>query len=112
MNELYKIEEGQLIIAKNIIEAIKGFEKEKKEIEEQEKQLREKLLEAMEKYGQDKWISPDGSLRVAYTPENEVSTFDTNKFKEEHQDLYWEYLKTSKRKPSIRITIKEESNEN
>lgn len=105
--ELYKIEEGQLIIANKIIEAIKGFENEKKEIEEQEKKLREKLLEAMEKYGQDKWSSPDGTLNVSYTPENEVSTFDTKKFKEEHSDLYFEYLKTSTRKASIRITIKD-----
>ena len=66
----------------------------------------------MEKYGQDKWISPDESLKIAYTPENEVSTFDTTRFKEDHNDLYFEYQKTSKRKASIRITVKEEENEN
>lgn len=111
MNELYKIEEGQLIIASKIIDAIKNFEKEKKEIEEQEKKLREKLLEAMEKYGQDKWVSPDESLKIAYTPENEVSTFDTTKFKEDHNDLYFKYQKISKRKSSIRITVKDDKNE-
>ena len=109
MNELYKIEEGQLIIATKIISAIKSFEKEKKEIEEQEKQLREKLLEAMEKYGQDKWTSPDGSLIISYTPENEVSTFDSKKLKEDDIDIYFKYLKTSKRKASIRMTIKDEN---
>ena len=108
MNELYKIEEGQLIIAKNIIEAIKNCEKQKKEAEELEKNLREKLLEAMEKYGQDKWVSPDETLKITYTPENEVSTFDTTRFKAEHQDLYFEYQKTSPRKASIRITVKDE----
>lgn len=107
-NELYKIEEGSLIIAKNIIEAIKNFEKEKKEIEEQEQKLRDKLLEAMEKYGHDKWTSPDGTLMVSYTPENEYTTFDSKKFKEENLDLYFKYLKTSTRKASIRMTIKDE----
>lgn len=108
--ELYKIEEGQLIIAKRIIEAIKEFEIEKKTIEEQEKQLREKLLEAMEKYGKDKWESPDGSLKVSYTPENESMIFDTARFKKDYLDLYSDYLKPSKRKASIRMTIKDEVN--
>ena len=106
-NELYKIEEGQLIIATKIVEAIKSFEKEKKEIEEQEQKLRDKLLEAMEKYGQDKWTSPDGTLIVSYTPENEVTTFDSKKLKEEDIDTYFKYLKTGSRKASIRITVKE-----
>lgn len=109
-NKLYKIEEGQLIIAKNIIESIKSFEKEKKEIEELEKKLKEKLLEAMENNGIDKWVSPDDTLKIAYTPENEISTFDTASFKKDHLDLYVNYLKTSPRKASIRITIKDEIN--
>lgn len=107
-NELYRIEDDTLIIAKNIIDAIKDFEKEKKEIEEQEQKLREKLLEAMEKYGHDKWVSPDGTLTVTYTPENEVTTFDSKKFKEDDFDTYFKYLKTSTRKASIRMTIKED----
>ena len=107
-NELYRIEDDTLIIAKNIIDAIKNFEKEKKEIEEQEQKLREKLLEAMEKYGHDKWVSPDGTLMVSYTPENEYTTFDSKKLKEDDFDTYFKYLKTSTKKASIRMTIKED----
>ena len=105
--ELIRLEEGTLVIAKNMINAIKNFELEKKEIEKQEDKLKEKLIEAMRKYNKTKWESPDGSLKISYTPASEMTRFDSKRFEEEHKDLYWEYLKTSKRKESIRITVKD-----
>lgn len=105
--ELIRLEEDTLVVAKSMIDAIKNFELEKKEIEKQEDKLKEKLIEAMKKYNKVKWESPDGSLKISYTPETETTRFDTKRFEEEHRDLYWEYLKTSKRKGSIRITVKD-----
>lgn len=109
--ELIRLEEGTLIVAEQVINAIKNFESEKKQIEEQEKLLREKLAKAMNKYNKTSWESPDGSLKVSYTPESETTRFDTKKFKEEHLDMYYDYQVPSKRKESIRITIRDEKEE-
>lgn len=103
--ELIRLEEGTLIVPEQIVNAIKNFELEKKRIEEQEGILRDKLAKAMSKYDKTKWESPDGSLKISYTPETEATRFDTKRFKEEHLDMYYDYQTTSKRKESIRITI-------
>ena len=107
MKEIYKFEENELIRAEKIIEGIKSLETKKKLIEEKQKSMREALLEAMAKYGKDKWESPDGTLKVAYTPPVNATTFDTKRFEKEHHDLYVDYLKDTPRKASIRITVKE-----
>ena len=106
--ELIRVEENTLIVAEKVVEQFKEFENQKKIIEYREKKLKESLLEAMEKYQKDKWESPDGSLKVSYIPENESMIFDTARFKKEHLDLYSDYLKPSKRKASLRVTIKDE----
>jgi len=103
--DLIRLEEDTLVVAKQVVDAIKNFELEKKQIEEQEKLLRDKLMTAMEKYNKTNWESPDGTLKVSYTPENETTRFDTKRFKEENLDMYFNYLTTSKRKASIRITV-------
>jgi hypothetical protein len=107
MNELYKFEENELIIAEKVIEGIKDLERKKKLIEDRQKNMKQQLLEAMEKYSKDKWESPDGTLKVSYTSPSEVCTFDSNRFEKEHHDLYVQYLKYSPRKSSLRITVKD-----
>lgn len=109
MNELYRFEENELIIPEKIIEGIKDLERKKKLIENKQKSMRESLLEAMEKYGKNKWESPDGTLKVSYTPAVKMDRFDSDKFAEEHHDLYLEYLKEVPRKASLRITIGEKN---
>lgn len=107
MGELIKVEEKQMIVAEEVISGIKNFEMQKKLIDYREQKLKDALIKAMRENNIKKWTSPDGTLSVSYTPETESTRFDSKRFEEEHQDLYWEYLKTSKRKESIRITIKD-----
>lgn len=45
-------------------------------------------------------------VKVAFTPATTSMTFDSTKFKAEHQDLYDQYQKESVRKESLRITLK------
>lgn len=114
MGELKKpirVEENQLIVAEEITNSIKNFEMQKKLIDYREQKLKDALIEVMREYNFKKWTSPDGTLSISYTPETEATRFDSKKFEEEHRDLYWEYLKTSKRKESIRITIKDDVEE-
>lgn len=107
MGELIKVEEEQLIIAKDFIEQVKEFERQKKIIEYREQKLKDELCEAMAKHNIKKWESPDGTFSVSYTPEIETTRFDTKKFEKEHLDMYFEYLTPMKRKASIRMTIKD-----
>lgn len=108
MNELIKVEENQLIVAEKAIEQIKDFERKKKLIEEKEKEFKDELLKAMEEHNIKSWEAPDKSLQITYVPENLRMTFDSTKFKQEHQDMYFEYQKESITKPSIRMTIRGE----
>lgn len=108
MNELIKVEENQLIVAEKAIEQIKDFERKKKLIEEKEKEFKDELLKAMEEYNIKSWEAPDKSLQITYVGENIRMTFDSARFKQEHQDMYFEYQKESITKPSIRMTIRGE----
>ena len=108
MNELIKFEENQMIVAEKAIEQIKDFERKKKLIEDKEKEFKEQLLKAMEEHGIKTWESPDKSLQVTYVGENIRMSFDSARFKEEHQAMYFEYQKESITKPSIRMTIRGE----
>lgn len=105
-NELIKVEEGQLIIAQNSIEKIKELETKKKQIEEIQKQYKEKLLEIMESNNITSFESNDKTLKITCTPSGTTNIFDTKRFIEEQHDLYLKYLKDSTRKGSIRITVR------
>lgn len=108
MNELIKVEEGQLIIAQNSIEKLKELETKKKQIEDIQKQYKDKLLEIMENNDIKSFESKDKTLKISCTPSSITNTFDTKRFMKEHHDLYLEYLKDSPRKGSIRITVRGE----
>ena len=63
------------------------------------------LCALMEQYNVKQYSSLHLQL-TRVTPKPRV-TFDSKKFKEEHEDLYNEYIRTSEVKPSVRITIKD-----
>ena len=106
MNELIRVEEGQLIISQNSIDKIKELERKKKQIEDIQKQYKEQLLEIMESNKITSFESKDKTLKISCTPASVTTTFDTKRFMEEHHDLYVDYLKDTQRKGSIRITIR------
>ena len=56
MNEIVKVEEGKVVVAEEIINKIIEFNKSKKEMEYQEKLLKEGLMEAMNEVGITKFI--------------------------------------------------------
>lgn len=74
----------------------------KKEIEEQVKTFSERMKGEMEKAGVKKWETEN--MRLTYIDPTTKETFDSKRFKEEHPEDYREYIKTTKVKPSIRIT--------
>lgn len=103
MEELVKIENGEITVAEEIVNKIIEFNKAKKEMEYQEKLLKDGLFEAMNELGIKKFIInglsatvKDGSLRT---------TVDTKRLKDELPDIYHEYSKTSEVKPSLIISV-------
>jgi predicted phage-related endonuclease len=103
MNEIVTIENNEIKVAQEIVSKIVEFNKAKKEMEYQEKLLKDGLMKAMEEVGVKKFIIDglsatikDGSIRT---------TVDSKRLKEECPEIYEAYSKTSEVKPSLILTI-------
>lgn len=103
MNEIVTIENNEIKVAQEIVSKIVEFNKAKKEMEYQEKLLKDGLMKAMEEVGVKKFIIDglsatikDGSIRA---------TVDSKRLKEECPEIYEAYSKTSEVKPSLILTI-------
>ena len=98
---------GQQLLVKeqyDVIVAIQNLERQKKDIEAQEKLMRDKLLKACEEYGV---LGFDNELMsVTYIPETTRDSLDTTALKRDYPELVPLYTKTSKVKASLRIKVK------
>lgn len=108
MNELMRIEEGQLIVAQEVINQICEFENAKKQIEEAEKKLKLKLEELMST-GEcgSSFESNDKRLKITYTPESKTYRLNQDKLQHDYPDIFSQYYEQQVRKGSIRITVRE-----
>lgn len=104
--ELIKIEENGLTygLDKNISEKIAEYERQLKNLKEQEDNLKLAILNEMEEKKLLKVETDD--LSITYIAPTDRETFDSKAFKTEHQDLYDEYVKMTPVKSSIRIKVK------
>lgn len=103
MEELVKIENDEIIVNQNAIDKIIEFNKLKKEMEYQEKLLKDGLMNLMNEKGIKKFITKglsatikDGSTRT---------TVDSKRLKEECPDIYEAYSKTTEVNPSLILTV-------
>lgn len=103
--ELVKLENNQIVVSDSLVNALKEFEKKRVEIEIQEKQLKEELLESMEKYGITNWQTEDGSIKAVYRSASTRTTIDSARLKNELPDVAEEYSKTTNVKSSVSLTI-------
>ena len=101
MNDIIKFENGKL--SDKAVEFIVGVEMQMKALKDQYEQFKSDLLTAMEKNGIVKIES--GDVRINYIAESNRETFDSKQFKSDMPDLYNEYVKFSKVKPSLRIKV-------
>jgi hypothetical protein len=88
-----------------VLKQLQALEIQSKSIEEQQKKLKEDLLQAMETYGVKKW--DNDIMTITYTAPTTRSAVDSKKLKEELPDIFSKYIKTSNVKSSIRIKLKE-----
>lgn len=103
MNELVKVENGEITIAEELVNKIIDFNKVKKEMEYQEKLLKEGLMEAMNEVGIEHF-SING-LSATIRKGSTRTTLDTKRLKAECPDIYESYSKTSETKPSLILTV-------
>lgn len=107
-NELVsKFEKNMNAIAKlnQEIEKAVGAQMQKLEtLKEQDKNMREAILEAMEANDVDKF---DGNLiTITRVKATKRTTFDSKRFQEERPKTWAKYLRTSDVKASIRLKVK------
>ena len=101
---LIKIENETALLNADVSKKIADFEKQLKAIKEQEDILKQEILGEMEAKGIIKIETDD--LMISYVASSDRETFDSKTFKEEHQDLYDDYVKMTPVKSSIRIKTK------
>ena len=76
----------------------------KKELEDQEKQLKQKLVEAMEAYGVKSF--ENDLIKMTYVAPTTRSTIDSARLKKDHPDIVEQYTKVSDVAASVRVTLK------
>ncbi len=101
--ELIKKENGYVLDAETTT-AIKNFEMQVKAIKAKEDELKQMILEEMEKKNIIKISTED--MTISYIAPSKRETFDSKRLKEENPDLYDLYVKLSDVKASIRIKVK------
>lgn len=104
MNNIIERKDSDVALSEEVCEKIVSLEKQAKEIKRQQDSMKAEILDAMQKYGVVKLDNE--FLKIAFVPEHDAERFDSKTFKDEHPDVYDMYVKISKVKPSIRITVK------
>lgn len=105
MEELVKIENGEITVAEELVNKIIEFNKTKKEMEYQEKLLKDGLMEAMNNLGIKRFII--NGLSATIKDGSTRTTIDSKRLKEECPDIYEAYSKTSEVKSSITLSVAE-----
>lgn len=101
MNDLIQFKDGKL--AQQAVDYITAVETQMKALKEQYDAFKGELLTAMEQNGIIKLESDN--ITINYIAGTERETFDSKQFKADMPDLYNEYVKFSKVKPSVRIKV-------
>lgn len=86
------------------IQQITQIVKMKKQLDEQEKQLKEQLVKAMEAY--DVKSFENDVIKMTYVAPTTRSTIDSTRLKKDHPDIAEAYTKVSNVSASVRVTVK------
>lgn len=102
--EMLEIKNNVAVLNDNIRKELIAIEEEAKRIKEIQDTYKKAILEEMESKNIIKIETDD--ISINYIAPTDRETFDSKHFREEHQDLYDEYIKMTPVKSSIRIKIK------
>ena len=109
-NEIQVVED-QLVLAKTMVNQIVELETKIKGLEKVKKQINEKLTEVMGDNNISSYESNDKRLRISYSTGGTTETIDKEKLFLEYPEAYRKCVKESVRKPSVRVTVREVTNE-
>ena len=87
-----------------LVEAITDLSVRKKAIEDEEKQMKEMLITAMEACHLKSW--DNNLIKITYVAPTTRTTIDSARLKEDHPEIAEEYSKTSSVSASVRIKVK------
>ena len=88
----------------DVLKAITDITVQKKKLEEQEKVMKQKLLQAMEEHGVKSF--ENAKVKFMYVAPTTRTSIDSKKLKADHPDIAEAYSKTSNVSASVRITMK------
>lgn len=88
----------------DVLKAITDIIVQKKKLGEQEKLMKQKLLQAMEEHGVKSF--ENAKVKFMYVAPTTRTTIDSKKLKADHPDIVEAYSKTSNVSASVRITVK------
>lgn len=94
---------NKALISKEVSLQIAHCEKQIKEIKKREEDMKKALLQAMKDNNVKKY--EDDNITVTYVDGYDKESFNQNKFREEHSDMYDEYIEMKPVKESIRIKV-------
>ena len=77
-------------------------------MQEQQKEVEQKLLECFEKQGIKTWETPDKRMQVTYVAPSERITVDSTALRRDLPMVWGKYQKISKVKAQLRITLREQ----
>jgi len=97
---LQVFQQGQLAVLQKIADIATA----KKKLEEQEKELKEKLKEAMEKCNIKKFESD--ILNITYVAESTKTSIDSAKLKKKYPEIAAECSKSTKTSAYVKVTVK------
>ena len=86
------------------IQKITSLLQMKKDLDEQEKQLKQELLKAMETYGVKSFETDH--IKMTYVAPTTRSTIDSTRLKKDHPDIVEQYSKISNVSASVRVVVK------
>lgn len=93
-------QQTQVTVLKQITDIVTA----KKKLEDTEKELKQKLQEAMEKYDIKKFESD--ILNITYVAATTATSIDSAKLKKKYPDIATECSKTSNKSAYVKVTIK------
>ena len=105
MDNLIKVENNTALLNPDVSIKLAEFERMVEEIQNKQKELKEKILAEMEKRGILK-IETD-ELTISYVAPYSKESFDSKKFRKDNPDLYDEYVKIGTVSASVRMKLKE-----
>lgn len=106
--DLIKVDEGQLIIAEQMKQALIMIEHQKKQLDADEKAMKKQLEEVMREHKITGYESNDRKIKISLGEDTTNYDLDKDLLLEKYPDIYRECnTKEVKRKGSLRITIRE-----